>query len=88
MQSKQAAGSTRRFGHVFMDHSVHEGFMTCMEDVMEKKTFAFRLADKSPRDTGKWQAREGVALASCTDARPDLGFFRYNIGGNDTGAWC
>ncbi len=55
---------------------------------MEKKTFAFRLADKSPRDTGKWQAREGVALASCTDARPDLGFFKFNIGGNDTGAWC
>lgn len=55
---------------------------------MEKKTFAFRLADKSPRDTGKWQAREGVALASCTDALPPMGHYKYNAGGADGRIWC
>jgi hypothetical protein len=54
---------------------------------MEKKTFAFKLSGER-RSDGKWKAREGVALASCTDARPDLGFYRYNVGGADTGAWC
>ena len=33
---------------------------------MERKTFAFRLAAKSPGDTRKWQARDGVARAGCS----------------------
>jgi len=57
-----------------------------MEDAMERKTFAFKLADKKPSDTGKWKAREGVALASCSDTRPPFGLYRYNVG--DNGAWC
>jgi hypothetical protein len=34
---------------------------------MEKKTFAFKLADKSAKSDGKWKARDGVALAGCTE---------------------
>jgi hypothetical protein len=51
---------------------------------MEKKTFAFKLADKTPKD-GKWQPREGVALAGCSEVQwmnyreartaPDNGIF-------------
>jgi len=43
-------------------------------------------AGKKPSDTGKWKAREGVALASCSDTRPPFGLYRYNVG--DNGAWC
>lgn len=55
---------------------------------MEKKTFAFRLADKSSPATGKWKAREGVAVAGCTDYLfPDN--LRYSVGsGRDNGAYC
>lgn len=55
---------------------------------MERKTFAFRLAEKSPRDTGKWKAREGVSVAGCTDYLfPDN--LRYSVGsGRDNGAYC
>ncbi len=52
---------------------------------MEKKTFAFKLSGER-RSDGKWQAREGVALASCSDTRPPWGLYRYNVG--DNGAWC
>ena len=55
---------------------------------MKSKTFAFKLADKRPLNTGKWQAREGVALASCTDTRPPFGLYRYHTAGVDNGAWC
>lgn len=34
---------------------------------MEKKTFAFKLADQGAKAPRKWTAREGVALAGCTE---------------------
>jgi hypothetical protein len=34
---------------------------------MEKKTFAFKLADEGGKGARKWQARDGVALAGCTE---------------------
>jgi hypothetical protein len=41
--------------------------MTFVESTeMEKRTFAFRLADKR-ENSGKWKAREGVSLAGCTE---------------------
>lgn len=55
---------------------------------MEKKTFAFKLADKRPSETGKWKAREGVALASCTDTRPPFGLYKFTVGSGDGPMWC
>lgn len=43
---------------------------------MEKRTFAFRLADKK-EGSGKWSARQGVSLAGCTEL-PN-GNYRDNI---------
>ena len=70
-----------------MDRFVSKMEMMFMEDVMEKKTFAFKLAGER-RSDGKWKAREGVALASCTDTRPPFGFYKFNVGGGDGSMWC
>lgn len=45
---------------------------------MEKKTFAFKLADKKALGSGggKWKARDGISLASCTDT--GTGDYRAN----------
>jgi hypothetical protein len=58
----------------------------------EKKTFAFKLADKRQSRT-KWAARDGVALAACTEL-PN-GNYRDNIlfpggpnVGEDKGYFC
>lgn len=55
---------------------------------MEKKTFAFKLADKNVSKNSKWRAREGVSVAGCTDYLfPDN--LRYSVGsGRDNGAYC
>ncbi len=62
---------------------------------MEKnqKLFAFKLADQEDAkkaqnldtDAGKWQARDGVAIAGCTgpDARASSRMFGY-----DGGIYC
>lgn len=34
---------------------------------MEKKTFAFKLAEKGAKSPRKWKARDGVALAGCSE---------------------
>jgi hypothetical protein len=34
---------------------------------MSNKSFAFKLAEKRPDGSGKWQARDGVSLAACTE---------------------
>ncbi|HMG46082.1 MAG TPA: hypothetical protein VK614_01290 [Allosphingosinicella sp.] len=47
---------------------------------MEKKTFAFKLAARSPKDTGKWTARDGVALAGCSE----VVHMNYREGDNST----
>jgi hypothetical protein len=56
-----------------------------MED--QPKLFAFRLAAKERRDgqakPEKWKARDGVALAGCTDPL-NTGDFRER----DGGMWC
>jgi hypothetical protein len=57
---------------------------------MEKKTFAFKLAER--QSVGKWKARDGVSLAGCTEI-PN-GNYRDNIYGNghpapqDGGLFC
>lgn len=49
---------------------------------MNKKSFAFKLAARRPANA-KWKAREGVALAGCTDPSGE-GDYRYS----DNGVWC
>ena len=59
---------------------------------MEKRTFAFKLADKKVLDDGRWKVRDGVALAGCTAAA--FGNYRNNIYTNgrpaptDGGYYC
>jgi hypothetical protein len=59
----------------------------------DKKVFAFKLAEKKQAEkekaaTTKWQAREGVALAGCTDPT-GYGDYRYSKSiGTDNGVWC
>jgi hypothetical protein len=61
-----------------------------MED--QHKLFAFKLATKQqeadklqqpPFRAKKWKAREGVAIAGCTDPL-EVGDYRYS----DRGVWC
>jgi len=56
----------------------------------DKKIFAFKLAEKKEKAaTAKWKAREGVALAGCTDVTGD-GDFRESTfpRGHDNGVFC
>ena len=60
----------------------------------EKKTFAFKLAERNEKSDGtKWMARPGVSAMGCTDPnrtgdwRSDYdawGIYR----GRDCGEWC
>ncbi len=55
----------------------------------DKKTFAFRLAEqtRSPEQP-RWDIRDGVATAGCTDPTHQ-GDYRYSTTlGRDNGAWC
>ncbi|HEX9945966.1 MAG TPA: hypothetical protein VGA98_00340 [Allosphingosinicella sp.] len=54
---------------------------------MEKKTFAFKLADKTEKSASKWNARDGIALAGCTEYRFP-GNYRYAGSGADNGVYC
>ncbi|HEX9945967.1 MAG TPA: hypothetical protein VGA98_00345 [Allosphingosinicella sp.] len=54
---------------------------------MEKKTFAFKLADKAANSGSKWRTRDGVSLAGCTDVTGD-GDLRYKLRLGDHGDWC
>jgi len=63
---------------------------------MEKtqKTFAFRLAQqesarKTEAQKAKWEIRDGVAVAGCTDPTQQ-GDYRYSSSrfGRDNGVWC
>ncbi len=62
---------------------------------MEKtqKTFAFKLATqenvkKTDAHDGKWQTRDGVAVAGCTDPTHQ-GDYRYGTRwSSDSGVWC
>lgn len=62
---------------------------------MEKtqKTFAFRLAQQqsaveTEADQTKWQTRDGVAVAGCTDPTHQ-GDYRYGSRwSSDSGVWC
>jgi hypothetical protein len=59
----------------------------------DKKVFAFKLAEKKEKENekekaAKWQAREGVSLAGCTDPT-GVGNYRYaSRYGADNGIWC
>lgn len=52
---------------------------------MERKTFAFKLAEQRP-EPGKWQARSGIALASCSEVQ--FGNYRRWDGQRDSGSFC
>jgi len=54
---------------------------------MERKTFAFKLVDKRPNDPGKWQARDGIALASCSEITWPGNYRRWD-GQRDSGSYC
>lgn len=54
---------------------------------MEKKTFAFKLADKAANSAPKWKTRDGVSLAACTDVTGQ-GDLRYRLRLGDNGEWC
>jgi len=54
----------------------------------QKKLFAFKLADKQDKAAPhKWQARDGVSLAGCTDPTGD-GDFREFGHSRDSGIFC
>jgi hypothetical protein len=62
----------------------------------ERKIFAFKLADEKTTTESKplrWQARNGVAVAGCTDQTGE-GDYRSdhdawgNYRGTDNGQWC
>jgi hypothetical protein len=53
---------------------------------MEKKTFAFKLADKSANGAGKWKARDGVSLAGCSEVA--FGNYRDTRRVGDDGIFC
>jgi hypothetical protein len=53
---------------------------------MQKKTFAFKLADKNANAVSKWSARDGVPLAGCTEVR--LGNYRESSRFGDNGVYC
>ena len=56
--------------------------------VQNKKTFAFQLASQQKTANTQWQARDGVAVAGCTD-RIGAGSYRYNkTGSRDGGVYC
>ena len=57
------------------------------------KTFAFKLAQKSQVKSGsqssQWKAREGVAVAGCTQYGHIPGNLRYKTAsGSDYGVYC
>jgi hypothetical protein len=53
---------------------------------MEKKTFAFKLADVAAKGGSKWNARDGIALAGCSEVR--LGNYREATRYGDNGIYC
>jgi hypothetical protein len=53
---------------------------------MERKTFAFKLADSAVNTTSKWKARDGISTAGCTN-RGD-GDYRDYVKGGDNGYHC
>lgn len=55
---------------------------------MEKKTFAFKLADESARGARKWQARDGIALAGCSGPVDEFGNYRDRVTPTDEGYYC
>jgi hypothetical protein len=53
---------------------------------MQKKTFAFKLIDTVEKRAAKWTARDGVALAGCSEVR--LGNYREATRYGDNGIYC
>jgi hypothetical protein len=54
---------------------------------MEKKTFAFRLAEERGKNGRKWQARDGVAVAGCTLVDP-RGQYKQGFNHPDDWYYC
>lgn len=55
---------------------------------MQKKTFAFKLADENAKGARKWQTRDGVALAGCSGPTDEFGNYRERGTQNDNGYYC
>jgi hypothetical protein len=53
---------------------------------MDKKTFAFKLADKNAKGASKWKARDGISLAGCSEVA--WGDYRGPRLRNDDGIYC
>jgi hypothetical protein len=53
---------------------------------MEKKTFAFKLSDKTAQGASKWQARDGISIAGCSLV--GTGDYRGPRLRNDDGIYC
>ena len=53
---------------------------------MEKKSFAFKLAEASSRGARKWQARDGVSVAGCSEVR--FGNYRDSFKTADDWIYC
>ncbi|MEA3011142.1 MAG: hypothetical protein QOJ91_2834 [Sphingomonadales bacterium] len=54
---------------------------------MERKSFAFKLADKATNNAAKWRTRDGVSLAGCSDITGD-GDLYLKVRTADGGAAC
>lgn len=58
---------------------------------IEKKSFAFKLADKGRSAAsvdGKWKAREGVSLAGCTEVQFPGNYRQTRLPGSDNDYYC
>ncbi len=53
---------------------------------MEKKTFAFKVADRGAKGAAKWSARDGVSLAGCSEVQ--FGDYRSFTRTGDNGYYC
>jgi hypothetical protein len=58
-----------------------------VEDRMETKTFAFKVAEKKPKNN-KWKARDGVSIAGCTYVEDGVYWWSHDYCGRDCWMEC
>ena len=59
-----------------------------MRNNKPSKSFSFQIAKTEPSKDKVLKARDGVAVAGCTDAGPIVGNFRARTRFGDTGFFC
>jgi hypothetical protein len=57
-----------------------------MTNSKSSKSFSFKVAKSAPKKSKALKARDGVAVAGCTDV--GHGCFRFRTGFGDGGAYC